>query len=116
MVLSTIAVNTFVDQNDAPGSPTVSLRDAIAIAAAAAGADTINVPTGVYKLTQGELAINDGSGAVTIQGVGGLATIDGQAKSPNVININKPGAVVNLTNIKVTGARSRRPGRVRRDL
>ena len=55
VMLSTYFVNTFVDQTDAPSSKIVSLRDAIAEASGDAGPDTIDVPAGDYKLTQGGL-------------------------------------------------------------
>ncbi len=81
LVLSTFIVNTFLDQTDPPLSTTVSLRNAIAAAAAHAGPDTIDVPAGKYPLTQGGLLIDDTSGTVTIHATGGTAVIDAQSKS-----------------------------------
>ena len=104
LVLSTFVVNTLIDQIDPPGSATISVRDAIAKATANPGADTIDVPAGNYKLAKGELIIADGSGALMIQSVGGLATFDGQAKSPDVFDVNDVFNNVSLSGLSITGA------------
>ena len=91
-MLSTYVVNTFVDQIDPPGSNTISLRDAIARAAAHPGADTIDIPAGRYKLTHGELLIDDATGLMTLNGMGGIAVINAQRKS-RVLEIASAGVV-----------------------
>jgi len=101
LVLSTVVVNTFVDQTDSPTSTTVSLRDAIARAAAHAGSDTIEVPAGTYPLTQGELLISDTSGAVTINATGGAAVINPQSKS-RAIEV-AAGTTVSASGLTITG-------------
>ena len=51
VLLTTFAVDTFVDQNDGVGVGGVSLRDAILAANATAGDDIITLPAGTYTLT-----------------------------------------------------------------
>ncbi|HZK82286.1 MAG TPA: right-handed parallel beta-helix repeat-containing protein, partial [Humisphaera sp.] len=106
LVLSTYVVNTFVDQIDPPGSNTVSIRDALAMVAADSSNDTINdtidVPAGDYKLALGALVINSYQ-SVTIQSTGGLATIDAQSLSANVIDAIQFGPV-SLSGLVITGA------------
>jgi len=103
-LLSTFTVNTFNDQIDSTGSSTVSLRDAIAAAAANPGADTIDVPAGTYILraTLGELQVSDASGNLTIQSAGGTAIINGGNHSARVLEIDAPSNVA-ITGVEVTG-------------
>jgi hypothetical protein len=100
ILLSTITVNTFADQIDPAGSSTISLRDAIALAAKLPGPDTINLPTGDYKLTLDQLRISDTSGNLTITSAAG-ATIDGQKKSTILDNYQ---GNVTLHGLTITGS------------
>src|SRR5579862_5395690 len=81
LLLSTYTVNTFADVSDPVGSTTISVRDAITMAAENPGDDTINIPAGTYPLSLGELLINDSSGKVTFQSRGGMAIFDGLGQS-----------------------------------
>jgi predicted outer membrane repeat protein len=85
LVPATFVVTTGLDVND-PNDHRVSLREAIALANAHPGPDTVVVPAGVYNLTHtgagddgdltGDLDITD---TVVIRGAGAAATvIDGQ--------------------------------------
>ena len=103
VMLSTYTVNTFIDQTDPPASTTISLRDAIALAAAHSGPDTINVPAGTYKLAQGELLINDSSGIVTLNATGGTAVVDAGGKS-RVLEV-APASTVKATGFSITGGK-----------
>src|SRR5258708_949680 len=81
VLLSTYTVNTFNDQSDPVGSKTISVRDAIALAAGNPGDDTINIPAGYYPLTLGELIVSDTTGKLTLRATGGSATFDGLGQS-----------------------------------
>ena len=75
-----------------------TVRDAIAAANAAAGADTITVPAGTYALSAGALVITD---AVTISGPATsqpTATLDA-AYSNRIFDVN---ATVTIANLRVT--------------
>jgi hypothetical protein len=84
-----LTVNTFADL-PAPAGGLLSLRAALAQAADPAthpGADTIDLPqmiggvTGTYALTLGELKIDDATGPLGIEAIGGPATVDAQKVS-----------------------------------
>src|SRR5262245_16679714 len=79
IVPATIKVTTFADvvANDS----LISLREAINQAATNPGDDQIQLPAGEYDLSQGQLSINDATGAVAIKGLGSGATIDAQGAS-----------------------------------
>jgi len=94
-------VNTLVDQMDPSGCTTISLRDAIALAAANSGPDTILVPAGNYTLSLGELKISDASGNLTIASTGGVASIQGNG-STRVLEIDAPSNVA-ITGLEITG-------------
>ena len=87
--MATFIVNTTLDELDGSvADGDVSLRDAIAAANAAAGADTIGFDAAVFngeaadilRLTQGQIAISD---ALTIDGGAGV-TITGDANGDDV--------------------------------
>src|SRR5262245_8366516 len=98
-VPANITVNTFADLVAADGL--TSLREAIAQAATSPGADTIKLPAGEYDLSLGQLTINDASGAVTIKGIDGVATIDAQGAS-RVIEI-AAGSTAAFRDLTLTG-------------
>ena len=97
--LLSIMVDTFDDVIDA-GDGLISLREAITQAASTGDADTIELPAGSYALTFGtELLINDP--ALTIQAVGGDATIDGLGAT-RVFAI-EAGSEVTMQGLVITG-------------
>src|SRR5438270_11982503 len=92
---ATLNVTKTADTNDTVCDSDCSLREAIGAANGLAGADTINVPAGTYKLTitgsgedadaTGDLDITDDT---TIQGAGAGATgIDATGLGDRVFNL-----------------------------
>jgi hypothetical protein len=98
-LLATVTVDTFNDVVANDGQ--TSLREAIAEVAGLAGDDTIELPAGAYPLALGQLTINDASGSVTIEAVGGTATIDGGFVS-RVLEVTAASDVT-LTGLTITG-------------
>ncbi len=75
---STFRVTRFDDPSPGPCvTGDCSLREAVDAADNAHGTNTILVPAGVYSLKIANLSLNVLSTNVTLQGVGGQATIDG---------------------------------------
>src|SRR5579871_5780019 len=87
-MLLTVTVNTFTDEIT-PGDGLTSLREALAQVATLPGNQTIDVPAGTYPLSLGVLSLNDLNGTVTIQSIGGGATIDAGGTSA-VIGVSTP--------------------------
>ncbi|HEX4144305.1 MAG TPA: choice-of-anchor D domain-containing protein [Pirellulales bacterium] len=82
-----------------------SLRAAVALANAAAGASTIVLSSGVYSLTQGELNYTNTAGTLTIIGQGSSgpnATVINQLSLDRVLSV-AAGATVVLENVELTG-------------
>ncbi|MCA9067458.1 MAG: VCBS repeat-containing protein [Planctomycetaceae bacterium] len=77
-LLSTITVDTLMDENDGVGTGGVSLRDAIAAANSAGGDDIVFSVTGTINLTNGELSINK---SLTINGQSNNITVDAGGNS-----------------------------------
>ena len=98
-----IGVNTFDDVID-PGDGLMSLREAIFAAAVNPGEDAIDLPAGQYQLTGGTLLIDDPSGALRIQGLGGVAEISGDG-SNRVFEIQY-GSVVQFDHLTVRGGQA----------
>jgi hypothetical protein len=96
--LLSILVDTFDDVVADDGL--TSLREAITQAAATPGADAIDLPTGSYALSLGELGIDDAD-PVTIEPVSGTATIDAQGAS-RVFSI-AAGSDLTLRGLVITG-------------
>ncbi|MBN1553978.1 MAG: hypothetical protein JXA11_04480 [Phycisphaerae bacterium] len=95
-----ILVDTFADVVDEYDEFT-SLREAIMIAADDAGDDVIELPTGNYELTGGQLTLNDTTGLVTLMGVEGPAVLDGLGA--NGILYVQTGTSAELWNLTLTG-------------
>src|SRR2546423_1337289 len=102
--------NAFADSVDAPGDPTMSLRDAVSQANADAGTadDTIQLGTGTYTLSlvaSGDLEISNTSHALIIQGTGttgGSATIiDASALQNRVFQITASGVTVKFQDLVI---------------
>jgi ribosomal protein S11 len=82
-----------------------SLRAAVALANAAAGASTIVLSSGFYSLTQGQLHYTNTAGTLTILGQGSTgpnATIIDQLSLDRVLNV-ATGTTVVLENVELTG-------------
>ena len=94
----TFTVTKTADTNDGTCDADCSLREAIAAANAAAGADIINVPAGTYTLTitgrdeeanaTGDLDILGSGGDLTITGAGAGATIFDAGEIDRVFDID----------------------------
>ena len=95
-----IGVNTFDDVID-PGDGLMSLREAIFAAAVNPGEDAIDLPAGQYQLTGGTLLIDDPSGALRIQGLGGVALIGGDG-THRIFDIQL-GSVVQFDRLVIIG-------------
>ena len=79
-----------------------SLREAIAAANGAAGADTVTLPAGTYGLTQGQLPAITGS--TTIAGAGARSTVVNGNNASRVFSIEPSNAsAVAFTDFTVTG-------------
>ena len=101
--MATFIVNTTIDELDGSiADGDVSLRDAVAAANAAGGADTIGFDAAVFdggaadilRLTQGQIAISD---ALTIDGGPGV-TITGDANGDDVTLVG------GITDVAASGA------------
>jgi Bacterial Ig-like domain (group 3)/PKD domain len=105
-LLSAVVVNTTVDQTDAAGSSTVSLRDALAIASNASSATTITFDPTVFAtqqtitLTNGELDLSS-SRNVTITGPSAGLMINANASSSVLVDDASAGNV-SLSNVTLT--------------
>jgi hypothetical protein len=102
----THAVSPATSPND--GSGNVSLRSAIEAANAQAGPTTINLPSGLFNLSLGELAVApNGTNNINIIGAGFASTTVAQADGTNrVFNIDANsvgGTVVVLSGLLVSG-------------
>jgi CSLREA domain-containing protein len=88
-----------------PGDDQISLREAIAYAAADPGDDTITFLAGLSGTialgSAGELLLNDSSGSVTIQTDPGVITIDAHGQS-RVLEV-KAGTTATLSGLTITG-------------
>ena len=90
---------------DACDATNCTVRDAIAAANAAAGADTITVPAGTYALSFGALVVTD---AVTISGPATsqpTATLDA-AYSNRIFDVAATAGAVTIAHLRVTRAQS----------
>lgn len=106
VLLSSITVNTFVDTIDPPGAQTISLRDAIALAAARPGGDTINVPAGHYNLLLGRIVLDDTSGDLALNAIGGTAVLDANHTADSTdfrSTLSVSNGSATLRNFKFTG-------------
>ena len=80
-LLTTILVDTFDDVTD-PSDGRISLREALVQAVGTpAEDDTIILPAGDYVLTDGQVAIHDPTGRLTLRSEGGTAVIDAAHQS-----------------------------------
>src|SRR5262245_36620787 len=80
-LMTTILVDTF-DDVMASSDGRISLREALVQAAGTpAEDDTIILPAGDYVLTDGQVAIHDPTGRLTLRSEGGTAVIDAAGKS-----------------------------------
>ena len=99
-------VNTTGDHAaDACDATDCTVRDAIAAANAAAGADTITVPAGTYALSSGALVITDPvtiSGPATAQPT---AILDA-AYSNRIFDVAATAGAVTIAHLRVTRAQS----------
>ena len=86
-VLTTILVDTF-DDVTASSDGRISLREALVQAVGTpAEDDTIILPAGDYVLTDGQVAIHDPTGRLTLRSEGGTAVIDAAAQESGVPGI-----------------------------
>jgi hypothetical protein len=86
LVLSTIVVNTVVDQTDLPTSSTISLRDAVTRADQSTSPTTISFDPKVFAAAQtivlnGNALQFNGNTTTTITGPGAGLTVSGNNKS-----------------------------------
>jgi hypothetical protein len=102
LLLSSVAVNTVADETDAPGSQTVSLRDAITTADTAGTPTTITFDPTVFVAQQTivlsyDLEITAGAN-VTIIGPGSGLTIGGAGSETDLLTVDA-GATANITQL-----------------
>ncbi|HEY3831879.1 MAG TPA: choice-of-anchor Q domain-containing protein [Acidimicrobiia bacterium] len=80
----TITVTTTSDSGSCPSSTHCSLRDAVELADANPGADTILVPAGTYNFTIAKPFVVTDSVTITKTGSGAQATVDAQGPTTGV--------------------------------
>jgi CSLREA domain-containing protein len=104
---ATYTVNTTGDTagtNDC--TATCSLRDAVTLANANAGADTITLPRGTFTLTNGELPLGTTAGdTITIGGAGARNTAITAGGASRVFDVDTASlaTTTNLTGMTITG-------------
>ncbi len=95
-----------VSSSTTPSSP-LSLREAVCLANNIGGAVTINIPSGTYNLTNGELQVGKAGGNdVTLSGAGQASTVISAGGLSRVLNLDPSvlgGVAVSISGVTVTG-------------
>ena len=95
---TTFTVTKTADTNDNVCNADCSLREAIHKANTTAGTDTVKIPTGDFKLTLGQLTVNQD---VVIDGAGAAATsINGNAAT-RVLNVTGASTDVVISDLTI---------------